>query len=121
MSEVTYTVPSDTDWFNDDSYNGWCHERANGADRIITVEEPHGTVLHSALMKLISQATDRSPYTIVGPILVTTEGWWSGYSEYTVTDVWATVVVTAPAIGWEKRWESAAVLFRELAKAEVSA
>lgn len=115
MSDVTYTEPAERDEFGNYHFEGWMHEDASGADRIVTVEEPAGTVLHGALIEFISRTSGRRSYTIPGPILVTTAGWWSGYSEYTVIDTWNTVVVTAPQIGWEKRWESVADLFRDLA------
>jgi hypothetical protein len=119
---ITYREPGEVDYdleyFDHDS-GGYCAEDACGRTRVITVEEPIDSTLGSALTRLILRDLDGSAYwTPSHRILVTTEGWWSGYSEYTVTSTWETVVVTCPERNWERRWETPAALFADLAASE---
>ena len=128
--KVTYTQPGVWDYdslrYPEGAYRApdprddpeWAGE--GNPDRFITVEEPEGSTLHDALTALILSEVPNL-YAVRGPLLVTTEGWWSGYSEFTITYTWSTVVVSAPRIHWERRWPSVADLFRDLASASEEA
>lgn len=114
-----YTEPSDIDYdleyipYDSDDYR---HEDASGRTRVVTVEESPDSTLGKALSAFILSTLANGTYWPRGHrILVTTEGWWSGYSEYTVTSTWETVVVTCPERNWERRWETPAALFTDLA------
>jgi hypothetical protein len=50
-----------------------------------------------------------------GPILMTLEHRWSGYSEYTVTNVWTGIVITAPDEGKEWEFEDLGTFLRTIA------
>ncbi len=119
---ITYREPGRTegglDYFPD-GYEGYQHPDANGpSDDFITNLEPRDSTLGASLVKFIMRDLNKGWLHASARILVTTEGWWSGYSEYTVTDTWETVVVTCPEINWERRWESVADLFKDLATVE---
>lgn len=52
-----------------------------------------------------------------GDVLLTTRHHWSGYSEYTVTNVWSEIILTVPASNWEHEWPSLGDFLRDMADA----
>lgn len=83
-----------------------------GVNSRITVEVNGSDVFSCAVRQLASP--DKA---IRGPIYMTTESCWSGYSEFTITSEWSEIVVTIPEQRWQRRWETVGTFLTELATA----
>ena len=116
---ITYREPGkqfeDCDYLPDDHYDR-LPNGANGTTGIITTVEPIDSTLYRAVDAFRRRQT--GGWARMGELLITHEGWWSGYSEFTVTSTWESVVVTSVKLNWEYRWETVAAMFRDLAEVE---
>lgn len=71
-----------------------------------------------AVYRLAQQCTRRNT---IDQLLMTTRQNWSGYSEYTITNTWSEIVLTAPRLGWEQEWPSLGAFLGALMEANPEA
>lgn len=98
---------TDNDFGSEDGIHGWVTDKVVG-----------GTPFGDAIRRLVANETENDWWT--GDILITVREHWSGYSEYTITNEWSEVILTAPHIQWEQEWPSMGDFLRAVADANPS-
>lgn len=109
---MRYTEPGEVD-YGDFDPEGNC---VNG---FTTVEVDQNTTFGEAVMKLLLVETNRTYGRT--RVLMTTRRHWSGYSEFTVTNQWSEIILTAPDWNTEREWPSLGDFLRAMADANPEA
>jgi hypothetical protein len=91
----------------------------NAVDGFVTKAVDRGDTFGEAVHRLVLRETGRQYGNT--EILMTVRRHWSGYSEYTVTNTWSEIILTAPAWNWEHEWLSLGDFLRAMAEANPEA
>lgn len=102
---ITYTKPGRS---AGDGYN------VDGADTtVLRRDDP----LYNTVWTWLFEKQHVDPRAVSNLILITSEGHWSGYSEFTKSDEWEGIVVTVPAADFEYRWDTLPEFLQDMTNA----
>lgn len=111
---MRYDKPQEVEYSGAYDPDGQC---VNG---FVTEVVDQGTTFGLAAANLVGKLAGKK-YERIPPLLMTTRDHWSGYSEYTVTNLWSEIILTVPAWEWEKEWPSLGDFLRAMADANPEA
>lgn len=109
---MKYTKPQEVDYGDYDP-------EGNSVNGFVTEALGPTGLFNEAVHKLVLKETNRTYGRT--PVLMTVRAHWSGYSEFTVTNQWSEVILTAPDWNWEREWPSLGDFLRDLAEANPEA
>ena len=110
---MKYTEPGEVEYLSQYDPDGNC------VDGFVTERVERKGTFGEAVVRLVLKETGREYGN--PDVLMTTRSHWSGYSEYTVTNTWSEIILTAPAWNWEREWPSLGDFLRAMAEANPEA